>query len=623
MTAAIGIEIATAGKAQTSGLTATGASTSVTADSFRSSWESLLASLGCGLDGASGKQSGTDAAPTVSGASPTEKADTTSVTGLSQSVAAALLDSAGKSQGTGTVVAAVTATQTALQTPSLATTTAQKTTTAKTPVLGTCSDTHSNTKSAKSEAASTGASDQVAVVPDTTLQPVLGFAQDAAFAPASGTTAAPVSATNIPASDATPAISTSLSDTANPVGVSGLQGKASSAFAAGLQNELAESGDTTSNGSAAEGALNNSGLRDSAQATVASSSITATRSSQGSANSGLLGATADQSPAPAVTTSVSGGNEAHSTGKSEATPAPTAMSSASGYQSQSLDSSNNLAQSGGTEKLAVPASSDGLHVSALTADTAASQSSQTSASSSVGKKAGVTNTGRTSEQVTSRSTQQTGTLDSTQHQNLSTAAQPVLAVQDGTGMVRDASGWSGANGTAGHAVRESVASATSSDGSGSSETFSALDAGSTSSTSTWTHAGTQHAEAGFQDPALGWVGVRADSSGGSIHASLVAGSADAAQTLSGHLAGLNAYLADQHATVSAVTVAASEDRSASYSMDQSMNQGTGQDGGRGQQPVPAASVPAFASTAPVVSVAGTEVSTLVSSPGDSHISLMA
>lgn len=622
MTAAIGIEIATAGKARTSGLTATGASTSVTADSFRSSWKSLLASLGCGLDGASGKQTGTDVTQMASGSSTTEKADTTSATGLSQSVAAALLDSAGKTKGTGTVVAAVTATQTALQTPSLASTAGQKTTTAKMPVSGTSSDTHSSAKSAKSEAASTGASDQVSAMPDTTLQPVLGFAQDAAIAPASGTTVAPVSATNILASDATPAISTSLSDTANPVGVSGLQGKASSAFAAGLQSELAKSGDTTSNGSAAEGALNNSGLRDSAQATVASSSVTATRSSQGSANSGLLGATADQSPAPAVTTSVSGGNEAHSTGKSEATPAPTAMSSASGYQFQSLDSSNNLAQSGVTEKLAVPAS-DGLHVSALTADTATVQSSQTSASSSVGKKAGVSNTGRTSEQVTSRSTQQTGTLDSTQHQNLSTAAQPGSAVQDGTGMVRDASGWSGANGTAGHAVRESVASATSSDGSGSSETFSALDAGSTSSTSTWTHASTQHAEAGFQDPALGWVGVRADSSGGSIHASLVAGSADAAQTLSGHLAGLNAYLADQHATVSTVTVAASEDRSTSYSMDQSMNQGTGQDGGRGQQPVPAASVPAFASTASVVSVAGTEVSTLVSSPGDSHISLMA
>lgn len=56
------------------------------------------------------------------------------------------------------------------------------------------------------------------------------------------------------------------------------------------------------------------------------------------------------------------------------------------------------------------------------------------------------------------------------------------------------------------------------------ETFSALDAGAAVGAPSWVHAGSRQAEAGFEDPALGWVGVRADLSGGSVHASLVPGS---------------------------------------------------------------------------------------------------
>jgi hypothetical protein len=54
------------------------------------------------------------------------------------------------------------------------------------------------------------------------------------------------------------------------------------------------------------------------------------------------------------------------------------------------------------------------------------------------------------------------------------------------------------------------------------------------------------------------VGVRADSGGGSVHASLVPGSAEAAQTLGSHLAGLNDYLAERHPAVGTVTVAGHE-----------------------------------------------------------------
>jgi hypothetical protein len=77
------------------------------------------------------------------------------------------------------------------------------------------------------------------------------------------------------------------------------------------------------------------------------------------------------------------------------------------------------------------------------------------------------------------------------------------------------------------------------------DTFSALDAGTSPGTPAWTHAGSQHAEAGFRDPALGWVSVRADLNGGGIHATLVPSSAEAAQALNGHLAGLSTHLVEQ------------------------------------------------------------------------------
>jgi hypothetical protein len=59
------------------------------------------------------------------------------------------------------------------------------------------------------------------------------------------------------------------------------------------------------------------------------------------------------------------------------------------------------------------------------------------------------------------------------------------------------------------------------------------------------------------------VGVRADLGSGSVHASLVAGSAEAAQTLGSHLAGLNDYLAERHPGVGTVTVAGYENSGSS------------------------------------------------------------
>lgn len=90
---------------------------------------------------------------------------------------------------------------------------------------------------------------------------------------------------------------------------------------------------------------------------------------------------------------------------------------------------------------------------------------------------------------------------------------------------------------------------------GSRETFAALDAEVAQGTPNWIHAGAQQAEAGFQDPALGWVGVRADLNAGGIHAAIVPGSAEAAESLSGHLAGLSAHLATQQIPVESLRMA--------------------------------------------------------------------
>ena len=116
------------------------------------------------------------------------------------------------------------------------------------------------------------------------------------------------------------------------------------------------------------------------------------------------------------------------------------------------------------------------------------------------------------------------------------------------------------------------------------EAWAALDAGTGVGAPGWTHAGAQHAEAGFQDPTLGWIGVRADLGGGNLHAALVPGSADAAQALSAHLPGLSAYLAEEHARVSTLTIAESgtvaDEGRGGAGMSQTAQQGAGQEAGQ-------------------------------------------
>jgi hypothetical protein len=103
--------------------------------------------------------------------------------------------------------------------------------------------------------------------------------------------------------------------------------------------------------------------------------------------------------------------------------------------------------------------------------------------------------------------------------------------------------------------------------------FAALDAGDSPGTPVWTQGGSQHAEAGFRDPALGWVSVRADLNAGGIHATLVPSSAEAAQALNGHLAGLSTHLVEQQSPVASLTMASPSESGVENGMGQRMQQG--------------------------------------------------
>jgi hypothetical protein len=126
--------------------------------------------------------------------------------------------------------------------------------------------------------------------------------------------------------------------------------------------------------------------------------------------------------------------------------------------------------------------------------------------------------------------------------------------------LREASG-----STASRIAQPSQSSQQSSDG----DAFAALD-NAAAPASTWIHAGAHHAEAGYLDPSLGWVSVRADAGAAGLHAAIVPGSALAASTLGDHLAGLNAFLAEHnHAAI--VTLAPATSNPGGSALDNTMN----------------------------------------------------
>jgi hypothetical protein len=115
------------------------------------------------------------------------------------------------------------------------------------------------------------------------------------------------------------------------------------------------------------------------------------------------------------------------------------------------------------------------------------------------------------------------------------------------------------------------------------DAFAVLDAGSGTGDASMIHTSSRHAEAGFQDPVLGWVGIRADAGVTGVHATLTSASSDAAQVLGSHMAGLNAYMAENHTPVETLTLATSGQQTgfgAEQSAGQAMGQGAGSHAGQ-------------------------------------------
>lgn len=88
------------------------------------------------------------------------------------------------------------------------------------------------------------------------------------------------------------------------------------------------------------------------------------------------------------------------------------------------------------------------------------------------------------------------------------------------------------------------------------ETMYALDAsaGTDSRHAALAHREPMYAEAGYQDPVLGWVGVRAELTRGAVHATVVPQTSEAAQALGGHIAGLHTYLSENHTPVATISL---------------------------------------------------------------------
>ena len=159
------------------------------------------------------------------------------------------------------------------------------------------------------------------------------------------------------------------------------------------------------------------------------------------------------------------------------------------------------------------------------------------------------------------------------------------------------------------------------------DTFAALDARSGPGTVSWTHAGARSAEAGYEDPTFGWVGVRADLSGGAVHAAVLPSSIEAAQALGSHMSGLNSYLAGHHTPVETVTLAGPH--GSETGMGTPTNQGgaqnAGQDGSSGQDTGSQASSSAAVRPEMQPATAGDRSieQVLPALPGGAHISVMA
>lgn len=282
-----------------------------------------------------------------------------------------------------------------------------------------------------------------------------------------------------------------------------------------------------------------------------------------------------------IDTSTSGATKSQAAGEMDAVPGQKQVHVVDPHSALTQSSPSIPAQSGSQAAAAIAApiaSDEAARASAVDDPAMSAETGQSVGAFSSGGKSGLTREVQSSVQTATRTTHGTNSVDALQSGSHPVATQSGGTALDAAAVTRDPGGAHGAmntvHGIAGGTTSSAAASTAH-------ETFAALDAETTTGTTTWIHAGAQRAEAGFQDPSLGWVGVRAELGGGGVHAALVPGSADAAKTLGGHLAGLNSYLDEHHTPVATLTMAASADRGSDSGVGQGTEQQAGQNSGQG------------------------------------------
>jgi len=585
---------------------------------FRSSWQAMLASLGTGLDGETGQDSAaneTALASTTSGSAEATGKSSPAALSLGNSQALLLKEGSAPQGEAETGIAGLSAagaqTETSIEQASGAGARQAKANGEQTisevvssvDSVGSRNTVKSTDKSANAHQAKFTKDSELTVLSDTTGTTTASLAASV-----------PITVNATPPVNATGAQKSSLSDGSNDLTSD------STRKVPGWDAPASDSFDTTSAGtnSDGKGAWNTTGT------TALSGNGTGSRSLA------VAPASAQDNNLGGIDASTPGGTKSVGTGELDASSGQKQVRLEDPHSASAEYSSSIQAQSGiqATAAIAAPAVSDEAVRASTANDSAMSAETGQSANALYsGGKSGLAREAKSYVQTATRVAHGSNSVDAFQFGSREVVAQSAGTALDAAALTRDPSGAHGAMNTA-HGIAVSTTNYAAA--STAHETFAALDAETTAGTTTWIHAGAQRAEVGFQDPSLGWVGVRAELGGGGVHAALVPGSADAAQTLGGHLAGLNSYLDEQHTPVATLTMAALADHGSESGVGQGTQQQAGQNNGQGanseSQTNTCSSPPVTSAVASVEISAETgrqETGNQISGLGGRYVSVMA
>ena len=637
MSVAAGIEIVTSGrpepgqsqvptkapgKAQGTGWAgAPGASPSSSsepgAESFRTSWKSVLASLGAGLDGLSEEEAGAGGVSASAEPDLAQAAQTGSPATLTLLSGAALSLRQGRAPQGGSAASATMLSLAVSRAgiPAWRTASGAALQTAANPTAKGLESAHPAESAPGTHPANSGKSEKLKAASSPTatslVSATVGSVPLSMAVPDAGS----------PVANAIEATPRSLPTNRSIDLPTGFAGDSVNLQPSHADVPGAATGRTSTAGNRAVDAAGTASLPGKASSAPATAPMAAGRSA--SADEDLDGTEA----------SLSGRTEAWTAGEEALSPGQIRLQVEQPIQTLTQSQRLIQAQPGnqGLEAVAAPIASDGGDRESPFANIAASQAGQSPAALPVAGKPVLASGGRTSGQAALRLAHAPGMGESAGNGNRPLDGHAAGAATDASveasTLARDQADTHGALSAANDMAGSSTGAAA---GPSARETFAALDSESAPRTPAWIHAGAQRAEAGFQDPALGWVGVRADMGTGGIHAALVPDSADAAQALGGHLAGLNSYLAEQHTPVETLTLASPEGRWSEPGTNQGMDQGEGRNTGQGTSsdsqlsPQPGSPAPAVAASSEVSALSGRmDAGALPRAPGGVHISVMA